>query len=101
VPQNAWIAVEDEPATARTPVSAMLRIGRQEDNDLCLSHKTVHRYHAVVYRSDEAQYMIMNLSGADGNGIKVNGQLVEKSPLTGGDRVELGAVRLRFEAACS
>jgi hypothetical protein len=100
VPQNAWVAVEGDPDTPRALVNQMLRIGRQDDNDLCLANKTVHRYHAIIYRSDEAQYIIMDLSGAKGNGVVVNGQMVTQSALASGDTVQLGEVRLRFEAGC-
>jgi hypothetical protein len=54
LPYDGWIEVEGI-AGARHPIGpGILRIGRQDDNDLCLADKTVHRYHAVIHRAGEA-----------------------------------------------
>ena len=55
---------------------AMLRIGREADNDICRSEKTVHRYHAVIRRTTDGDVVITDLSGADGNGVLINGARV-------------------------
>jgi hypothetical protein len=85
-------------SSMRVPIGASLvRIGRHEENDVRFEHKTVHRYHAVLHRTGEGEFVITDLSGVGGNGIYVNGARIEQSPLRSGDLVELGAVRLRFE----
>ena len=68
--------------------AATLKIGRHEDNDLTLSHETVHRAHAVLHRTPSGDLILTDLNTT--NGIVVNGKLVEKASLTVGDVVELG-----------
>jgi pSer/pThr/pTyr-binding forkhead associated (FHA) protein len=75
----------------------MVRIGREEDNDICLSAHTVHRYHAVIRRTTEGEVVITDLSGDDGNGVLVNGVRVSEARLTKGDTIKVGEVKLRFD----
>ena len=98
-PRDAWIEVEGQEDSRRRIGAGMVRIGRQDDNDLCIAHKTVHRYHAVVYPSPDTGFIFMDLGGGEGNGIKVNDVTVAQAHLTPGDRVMLGQVQLRFGAA--
>ena len=75
-----------------------MRIGRDGDNDICLSEMTVHRYHAAVHRTEDADFVITDLSSAGGNGVKVNGNAVAEARLEDGDLIELGLARLKFIA---
>lgn len=73
-----------------------MRIGREDDNDVVLPVSTVHRYHAVVRRTPDAGYVVFDLSGADGNGVVLNGERVSEAQLHDGDELHLGTARLRF-----
>ena len=75
----------------------LVRIGRHQENDIRLDDKTVHRYHALLHRSADGDFLIRDLSGEAGNGVYVNGARIEQAALRPGDLVELGAVRLRFQ----
>ena len=75
----------------------LMRIGRHQENDIRLEDKTVHRYHALLHRSPDGDFLIRDLSGQAGNGVYVNGSRIEQAALRPGDLVELGAVRLRFQ----
>jgi hypothetical protein len=97
--RQAWIEVEGQENSRQKIAGTMLRIGRQDDNDLCIDDKTVHRYHAVVYRSADTGFVIMDLGGDEGNGIRVNDVPVAQAPLKPGDRLLLGQVPLLFGAA--
>jgi hypothetical protein len=93
-PSDAWIQLTD--GQRREIGNTILRIGRDADNDICLDDKTVHRYHAAIHRTDDAAYVITDLSSADGNGILVNGLRIQEFPLNDGDRIELGQTKLTF-----
>lgn len=104
-PLQAWVevvnageaaseAAEQRYSLART----LLRIGRETDNDICLSDKTVHRYHAAIHRTEDAEFVITDLSSAGGNGVVVNGRAVAEARLASGDMIELGKARLKFSA---
>lgn len=102
IPPSAWKkAGQIELAGPSGPIRFdvahdLIRIGRAEDNDIRLAHKTVHRYHAVVERSPDMLFTIVDLSGGEGNGVKVCGVPVTQSRLVDGDEFEVGKVSLRF-----
>jgi hypothetical protein len=94
-PTEAWVEV----AGQRFVIGrAMVRIGREADNDICLTEKTVHRYHAVIRRSSDGEVIVTDLSGPEGNGVIVNGARVGESRLKSGDVIAIGEVKLSFDA---
>ena len=107
-PLEAWVEIvntsEVAPASADQRYSlarTLLRIGRETDNDICLQDVTVHRYHAAIHRTEDAEFVITDLSSAEGNGVVVNGRAVAEARLASGDVIELGNARLKFSAAPS
>lgn len=72
------------------------RIGRTEELDIWINHRSISREHAEVSIEGEAIH-IRDLESA--NGIRVNGKDVKATALRPGDEVELGQVRLRFVGA--
>ncbi|WP_257460607.1 FHA domain-containing protein [Archangium lipolyticum] len=71
-----------------------MRIGRTEDNDIALDHRSLSRTHAKIVREDSGEWRIIDLQSA--NGMSVNGESYAQAPLAHGDLVELGHVKLRF-----
>jgi FHA domain len=98
-PATAWLAIDGFPQAPLPKVQGLVRIGRHEDNDIRLPHSSVHRHHALIHRTPEAEFIIMDLSGQDGNGVVVNGERRTEARLKPGDQIELGTVCLRFESA--
>jgi hypothetical protein len=76
----------------------MLRIGREDDNDIRIPSGSVHRYHAAIHREDYDDWHITDLSGVEGNGLIVNGRRCCEARLNDGDLIQLGPGRLRFRA---
>jgi pSer/pThr/pTyr-binding forkhead associated (FHA) protein len=68
-------------------------LGRTDDNDIVLEHRSVSRNHAKLVREGE-RVRILDLKSA--NGVLVNGEEVEQHVLRSGDVIELGRVRIRF-----
>lgn len=89
-------ADSSEPEQHRFNGALMVRIGREEDNDVRLKDPTVHRYHAVISRSADSGFIISDLSSADGNGVIVNGARVRRQRLNDGDTITLGTAKLTF-----
>jgi hypothetical protein len=71
-------------------------LGRTDDNDIILEHRSVSRNHAKLVREGE-RVRILDLKSA--NGVLVNGEEVEQHVLRAGDVIELGRVRMRFVPA--
>jgi pSer/pThr/pTyr-binding forkhead associated (FHA) protein/tetratricopeptide (TPR) repeat protein len=68
-------------------------IGRTDENDITLNHRSISRHHAKIVRERD-HYTILDLQSA--NGVRVNGEDYERIELHAGDMVELGHVRVRF-----
>ena len=94
----AWITIEGETPPRRVMAREMLSIGRQDDNVVQLQDASVHRHHALLHRAPDTRIFVRDLSGRGGNGVKVNGERVWSRALKHGDRIEVGAKVLTFEA---
>jgi pSer/pThr/pTyr-binding forkhead associated (FHA) protein len=77
------------------PADRRAMLGRSEDIDCPINHRSVSREHAEV-RCDNKVYVVRDLDSA--NGLTVNGQSVREHMLEAGDIVELGQVAFRFVA---
>jgi pSer/pThr/pTyr-binding forkhead associated (FHA) protein len=71
-------------------------IGRTDDNDIVVNHRSISRHHAKIVR-ENGRYAIVDLQSS--NGVRVNGEEYGKVELRRGDTVDLGHVRLRFVEA--
>jgi pSer/pThr/pTyr-binding forkhead associated (FHA) protein len=74
-----------------------MRIGRTDDNDIVIDHRSLSRTHAKIVREDNGEWRIMDMQSA--NGLTVNGESYAQASLNPGDVIELGHVKLRFVAA--
>jgi hypothetical protein len=77
----------------------MLRIGREDDNDIRISSRYVHRYHAAIHREDYDDWRITDLTGVESNGLIVNGKRCCEARLCDGDLIQLGPGKLRFRVS--
>jgi hypothetical protein len=68
------------------------RIGRSRTADIRLDDPTVSRRHAVVVRTPEGELRV--LDDRSMNGIRVNGEPVDWSPLSDGDELQIGRYTL-------
>jgi len=68
-------------------------IGRQQDADVCLDHKTVSRIHAVVRREGEGHVVEDANSRA---GTVLNGTRVSRSPLVHGDTIQIALFVIEY-----
>jgi pSer/pThr/pTyr-binding forkhead associated (FHA) protein len=68
------------------------RIGRSRTADIRLDDPTVSRRHAVVVRTPEGELRV--LDDRSMNGINVNGEAVDWSPLADGDELQIGRYTL-------
>jgi pSer/pThr/pTyr-binding forkhead associated (FHA) protein len=71
-------------------------IGRTEENDVVINHRSISRHHAKIVREGD-RYTIVDLQSA--NGVRVNREDYERIDLKPGDIIELGHVKLRFVGA--
>lgn len=69
-------------------------IGRGEDCDIIIDHRSVSTHHAKVVRDAVGSYQIVDLDSK--NGIKVSGEEYQSIRLKRGDTIEMGHVRFRF-----
>ncbi|HEX5656362.1 MAG TPA: FHA domain-containing protein, partial [Polyangiales bacterium] len=81
------------PGAEFSMTKSAVSIGRLEELDLCISHRSISREHARVTQK-AGGFEIEDLRSA--NGVRVNGASVKRSTLRSSDLVELGQVRFRF-----
>jgi len=74
-------------------LGTVARIGRSEDNDICLQSRGLSRQHAVITATANG-FLLRDLSSQ--NGTAVNGASVAEHALADGDLITLGDARLRF-----
>ncbi|MFZ5471960.1 MAG: FHA domain-containing protein [Myxococcota bacterium] len=74
-----------------------LTIGRTEENDITLDHRSLSRTHATIVREDDGEWRVVDQQSA--NGLTVNGEPYAQAALQSGDVIELGHVKVRFVAA--
>lgn len=77
--------------------SDKVRIGRAEDLDVWVNHRSISREHAEIQKGSDGELRLIDLGSA--NGVRVNGKDVQNAVLAPGDMVELGQVRFRYVAA--
>ena len=71
-----------------------VHMGRELDNTLRLPDPSISRHHCVLRKVDTG-YEIQDLQSS--NGVLVNGNRVQSSPLRNGDRITLGQIQLTFQ----
>src|SRR5690554_3816570 len=71
-------------------------IGRGEDCDIIIDHRSVSQRHAKVIRENGNHYQIVDLNSK--NGVTVGGDQYRAVQIKRGDVVELGHVKFRFVA---
>ncbi len=75
-------------------IRSELKIGRTEDNDIAIDHRSLSRTHCKVVREDTGEWRVVDMQSA--NGLMVNGESYAQSALRTGDTLELGHVKFKF-----
>jgi len=78
------------------PTDRPALLGRSDDVDCPINHRSVSREHASIAR--EGEHFVIEDRGS-ANGVTVNGRQVKSVALRSGDIIELGQVVFRFVAA--
>ncbi len=71
-----------------------LKIGRTEENDIVIDHRSLSRSHCKLVREASGEWRIIDLQSA--NGLMVNSEPYRQASLRSGDEIELGHVVLKF-----
>ncbi|MBD3393711.1 MAG: ATP-binding cassette domain-containing protein [Chitinivibrionales bacterium] len=90
----------DRPAESGAGRSAVggrsMRIGRDDGNDIALSHPLVSRFHCTVNGTQSGSCAIVDHGST--NGTFINGRAVHRAALADGDIVQVGPYRFIFDA---
>lgn len=74
-----------------------LRVGRHPDNDWVVNDLLVSRHHAQILQGSGGQWEVVDTQSS--NGTFVNGRLVTRYRLQGGDVLAIGHIVLHFDGA--
>jgi len=78
-------------------VRTELKIGRTDENDIAIDHRSLSRTHCKIVREDTGEWRVIDMQSA--NGLMVNGESYAQSALRHGDVLELGHVKMKFVGA--
>lgn len=78
------------------PTDVSARLGRSDEVDCPINHRSVSREHAEI-RPEGETFVIEDLGSA--NGVTINGRTTKRAELRSGDIIELGQVVFRFVGA--
>ncbi len=93
-PRLIWF--KSDGGEAVFPLGAVpLTVGREEPAEIVIDEPLVSRGHARIERSGDA-YVVIDLGST--NGTRVNGVVVQRSPLRNGDEVRFARARCVFSA---
>ncbi|MBN1795489.1 MAG: FHA domain-containing protein [Sedimentisphaerales bacterium] len=67
--------------------SGPINIGRHADSQVFLPDRTVSRYHAVIYSTQDGEWIVEDLDSA--NKTHLNGEAVHKAPIKSGDILKI------------
>jgi pSer/pThr/pTyr-binding forkhead associated (FHA) protein len=75
-------------------VKDMTVVGRKEECDICLRHKSISKMHCVIVKSD-GLLLLRDLGST--NGTRVNGQRVRRAALLPNDQLAVAAYRFQVQ----
>ena len=91
--RGQFLVLDDDTGVALLPVAeGWSRIGRSATAEIRLDDPTVSRRHAVIVRTPEGELRVLDDRSL--NGVFVNGEAIEWSPLADGDELAIGRYRL-------
>jgi pSer/pThr/pTyr-binding forkhead associated (FHA) protein len=85
------------PTEGGTPVEInkdLVLVGRKEDCDIQLDHKSISKLHCVIVRTD-GLLLLRDLGST--NGTRVNGQRVRRAALLPNDQLNIASLRFRVQ----
>ena len=98
-PTEAWVESRALPAAATSSAARCCRIGREADNDIRLSAKTVHRYHAVDPPHDRRRCDDHGpVAATKATACSSTASRVDEARLKKGDIINVGEVKMHFDA---
>jgi pSer/pThr/pTyr-binding forkhead associated (FHA) protein len=83
------------PADGTTPLEIrrdLTLVGRKEDSDLCLPHKSISKMHCVIVKTD-GLLLIRDLGST--NGTRVNGLRIRRAALLPNDQLSIAGFKFR------
>ncbi len=75
-------------------VRTEIKLGRTDDNDVPLDHRSVSATHCKLVREENGDWRVIDLQSA--NGLMVNGEPYAQATLRFGDTLELGHLKIQF-----
>ena len=92
---QAWITVAGPRRREIALAREVHRIGRDDDNDVTLTGPASGTY-AIIHRTPEQEFIVIDVGGASGPGLEVNGNRCTRAALVNGDRIGFGPAHVTF-----
>lgn len=99
VRMKAWLEFPENKMKSIPLTKSLVRIGRHQDNDVCLRGPAVHSHHAILQLTSDGLFVIADLNGHDDFGVYVNNVKSDRTILYNNDVIRFGGVPARFRIA--
>ena len=98
-PSHAFLVVITPEGQARFPLAdgTSWRIGRSDDNEVVLKSEVISRCHAMIQRTEESAYYLIDMGSRNGSFVN-HARVSVPSALNSGDLISIGDWTLQFEA---
>lgn len=90
----AYLISNDENKTRYPLTRTICRVGRSNDNEICLDDTSVSRRHAEIHRTNEGEFEIIDTNST--NGVYINNEKIGKAKLNEDDLLEIGDFFMNF-----
>jgi hypothetical protein len=97
VPDNkpyAYLIQQNADQTRHVIAQTPWRIGRTQNNELCIPDHSVSRQHAEIHRRRDGKFEIVDLDSL--NGVFINEKKIRTAELNEGDTVDIGDLTFKF-----
>jgi len=92
---TAWIELETQRGTP-IRIGELARLGSDDDCEIVVGGAGLAETHALIQRTSDYEFIIVDVSANEGAGVAVNGKPAHRSRLRDGDLIEIGAARAVF-----
>ncbi len=93
---TAWLELDGATHRRMHLRAELSRIGRDADNDLTVTGPGIAATHAIIQRTPERDYLVVDVSGDIDPGLTVNGARCRHATLVDGDRIAFGPAAVTF-----
>lgn len=97
---QAYLTLSEKGQSRQIECKEVMTIGRDEGNDIVLHDVRVSRRHAMLYRTQDGSYYLVDEGSSNGSSVNA-ARITLPTRLNDGDQISIGSVNLQFRQAAA